>query len=210
MRKYIVQKQIVKLVQKIELCKIGGLNYTETGGVNAEKSALIQLSGIIEVDGTEKEKFNFYIRPFENSEVNEKALEVQGRTLEELGTEKYIDESIIYQEFLEILDKYIDKYDKNDKFIVAGYNVKFDIDILKALFERNNNKFLFSYFNSFMLDPLYSVRLLQVAGMLPVLENNKLETWCKYFNIELKAHDSLQDITATKKLIEKLIELIKK
>ena len=183
---------------------------TETGGVNAEKSALIQLSGIIEVDGTEKEKFNFYIKLFENSEVNEKALEVQGRTLEELGTEKYIDESIIYKKFLEILDKYIDKYDKNDKFIVAGYNVKFDIDILKALFERNNNKFLFSYFNSSMLDPLYSVRLLQVAGMLPVLENNKLETWCKYFNIELKAHDSLQDITATKKLIEKLIELIKK
>ena len=183
---------------------------TETGGVNAEKSALIQLSGIIEVDGTEKEKFNFYIKPFENSEVNEKALEVQGRTLEELGTEKYIDESIIYKKFLEILDKYIDKYDKNDKFIVAGYNVKFDIDILKALFERNNNKFLFSYFNSSMLDPLYSVRLLQVAGMLPVLENNKLETWCKYFNIELKAHESLQDITATKKLIEKLIELIKK
>ncbi|WP_338950076.1 3'-5' exonuclease [Fusobacterium nucleatum] len=182
---------------------------TETGGVNAEKSALIQLSGIIEVDGTEKEKFNFYIKPFENSEVNEKALEVQGRTLEELGTEKYIDESIIYKKFLEILDKYIDKYDKNDKFIVAGYNVKFDIDILKALFERNNNKFLFSYFNSSMLDPLYSVRLLQVAGMLPVLENNKLETWCKYFNIELKAHDSLQDITATKKLIEKLVELIK-
>lgn len=183
---------------------------TETGGVNAEKSALIQLSGIIEVDGTEKEKFNFYIKPFENSEVNEKALEVQRRTLEELGTEKYIDESIIYKKFLEILDKYIDKYDKNDKFIVAGYNVKFDIDILKALFERNNNKFLFSYFNSSMLDPLYSVRLLQVAGILPVLENNKLETWCKYFNIELKAHDSLQDITATKKLIEKLIELIKK
>lgn len=183
---------------------------TETGGVNAEKSALIQLSGIIEVDGTEKEKFNFYIKPFKNSEVNEKALEVQGRTLEELETEKYIDESIIYKKFLEILDKYIDKYDKNDKFIVAGYNVKFDIDILKALFERNNNKFLFSYFNSSMLDPLYSVRLLQVAGMLPVLENNKLETWCKYFNIELKAHDSLQDITATKKLIEKLVELIKK
>ena len=183
---------------------------TETGGVNAEKSALIQLSGIIEVDGTEKEKFNFYIKPFENSEVNEKALEVQGRTLEELRTDKYIDESIIYKKFLEILDKYIDKYDKNDKFIVAGYNVKFDIDILKALFERNNNKFLFSYFNSSMLDPLYSVRLLQIAGILPVLENNKLETWCKYFNIELKAHDSLQDITATKKLIEKLVKLIKK
>ena len=183
---------------------------TETGGVNAEKSALIQLSGIIEVNGVEKEKFNFYIKPFKNSEVNEKALEVQGRTLEELRTDKYIDESIIYKKFLEILDKYIDKYDKNDKFIVAGYNVKFDIDILKALFERNNNKFLFSYFNSSMLDPLYSVRLLQVAGMLPVLENNKLETWCKHFGIEFAAHDSLEDIEATKKLIGKLILLIRK
>ena len=192
---------------------------TETGGVNAEKSALIQLSGIIEVDGTEKEKFNFYIKPFENSEVNEKALEVQGRTLEELRTDKYIDESIIYKKFLEILDKYIDKYDKDDKFIVAGYNVKnsytpgkTSVQVTKKWddFERNNNKFLFSYFNSSMLDPLYSVRLLQIAGILPVLENNKLETWCKYFNIELKAHDSLQDITATKKLIEKLVELIKK
>ena len=183
---------------------------TETGGVNAEKSALIQLSGIIEVDGTEKEKFNFYIKPFENSEVNEKALEVQGRTLEELKTEKYIEEKEVYKQFVNLLDKYVDKYDRTDKFIVAGYNVRFDVDMLKAFFQRHGNNFLFSYLDSSMLDPLYSIRLLQVAGILPVLENNKLETWCKHFGIELKAHDSLEDIEATKKLIGKLIELIKK
>ena len=61
-----------------------------------------------------------------------------------------------------------------------------------------------------MLDPLYSIRLLQIAEVLPVLENNKLETWCKHFGIELKAHDSLEDIEATKKLIGKLISLIRK
>ena len=61
-----------------------------------------------------------------------------------------------------------------------------------------------------MLDPLYSIRLLQIAEILPVLENNKLETWCKHFGIELKAHDSLEDIEATKKLIGKLISLIRK
>ena len=183
---------------------------TETGGVNPEKAALIQLSGIIRIDKKDVEKFNFYIKPFENSEVNEKALEVQGRTLDELKTEKYIEEKEVYKQFINLLDKYIDKYDKTDKFIVAGYNVRFDVDILKALFQRHGNNFLFSYLDSSMLDPLYSIRLLQIAEVLPVLENNKLETWCKHFGIELKAHDSLEDIVATKKLIGKLISLIRK
>ena len=183
---------------------------TETGGVNPEKAALIQLSGIIRIDKKDVEKFNFYIKPFENSEVNEKALEVQGRTLDELKAEKYIEEKEVYKQFINLLDKYIDKYDKTDKFIVAGYNVRFDVDILKALFQRHGNNFLFSYLDSSMLDPLYSIRLLQIAGILPVLENNKLETWCKHFGIELKAHDSLEDIVATKKLIGKLISLIRK
>ena len=183
---------------------------TETGGVNPEKSALIQLSGIIRIDKKDIEKFNFYIKPFENSEVTEKALEVQGRTLEELKTEKYIEEKEVYKQFVNLLDKYIDKYDRTDKFVVAGYNVRFDVDILKAFFQRHGNNFLFSYLDSSMLDPLYSIRLLQIAEVLPVLENNKLETWCKHFGIELKAHDSLEDIEATKKLIGKLISLIRK
>ena len=183
---------------------------TETGGVNPEKAALIQLSGIIRIDKKDVEKFNFYIKPFENSEVTEKALEVQGRTLEELKTDKYVEEKEVYKQFINILDKYIDKYDRTDKFIVAGYNVRFDVDILKAFFQRHGNNFLFSYLDSSMLDPLYSIRLLQIAEVLPVLENNKLETWCKHFGIELKAHDSLEDIVATKKLIGKLISLIRK
>ena len=183
---------------------------TETGGVNPEKAALIQLSGIIRIDKKDVEKFNFYIKPFENSEVNEKALEVQGRTLEELKTDKYVEEKEVYKQFINLLDKYIDKYDRTDKFIVAGYNVRFDVDILKAFFQRHGNNFLFSYLDSSMLDPLYSIRLLQIAEILPVLENNKLETWCKHFGIELRAHDSLEDIEATKKLIGKLISLIRK
>lgn len=183
---------------------------TETGGVNPEKAALIQLSGIIRIDKKDVEKFNFYIKPFENSEVNKKALEVQGRTLEELKTDKYVEEKEVYKQFIKLLDKYIDKYDRTDKFIVAGYNVRFDVDILKAFFQRHGNNFLFSYLDSSMLDPLYSIRLLQIAEILPVLENNKLEIWCKHFGIELKAHDSLEDIEATKKLIGKLISLIRK
>jgi len=195
----------------VELKKILYID-TETGGVDFQKSALIQLSGIVEIDGVEKEKFNFYVKPFFNSEVTEEALQVQGRTFEELSTDKYFDEKIVYRDFVAILDKYIDKYDKTDKFLVAGFNVNFDINIIKALFLRNHNSFLYSYIESasFVLDPMQIVTFLQEAQVLPKLANNKLGTLCEYFNIKFEAHDSMEDIIATKALIKKMLEILSK
>ena len=183
---------------------------SETGGTNPEKSALIQLSGIIEIDGIEKEKFNFYVKPFENSEVNEEALQVQNRTFEELKDDKYVNEKEVYTDFVSILDKYVNKYDKNDKFLVSGFNVNFDVNMLKAFFVRNHNPFLFSYIESptFALDPMLIITFLQMANIIPKLENNKLGTLCKYFNIDFQAHDSLEDIVATKKLIKKIVSIL--
>ena len=174
----------------VELKKILYID-TETGGVDFQKSALIQLSGIVEIDGIEQERFNFYVKPFVNSEITEEALQVQGRTFEELET-----------------DKYVDKYDKTDKFLVAGFNVNFDINMIKALFLRNHNSFLYSYIESasFVLDPMQIVTFLQEAQVLPKLENNKLGTLCEYFNIKFETHDSMEDIIATKALIKVLLE----
>lgn len=179
---------------------------TETGGVNPKESALIQLSGIVRIDKKDVEEFNFFIKPFEGSEVNPKALEVQGRTLEELDSEKYKSEAETYFYFKKILDKYINKYDN----IVAGYNVKFDIEMLQSFFKRQNDNYLFSYISSATIDPLPCIGFLQLCGILPVLENNKLETWCNYFGIEFQAHDSLEDIKATKELIFKIVSLVRK
>lgn len=183
---------------------------TETGGVNPQKSALIQLSGIVRIDKKDVEEFNFFIKPFPASEVDKKALEVQGRTMAELETEKYRSEEESYFYFKKILDKYINKYDREDKFIVAGYNVKFDIEMLQAFFKRQNDNYLFSYIGSTTIDPLPCIGMLQLCGLLPTLENNKLETWCNYFGIDFQAHDSLEDIKATQKLIFKIANLIRK
>ena len=78
-----------------------------------------------------------------NSEVTDEALAIQNRTREEVET--FEDEEIIFQKFIAILDKYIDKYDKNDKFILAGYNINFDKEVLNRFFRRNKNNFFFSY-----------------------------------------------------------------
>lgn len=182
---------------------------TETTGLIPSKSAITQLSGVVRIDKKDMETFNFYIKPFEGADINQKALEVQGRTLEDFKNEKFISEEKAYFLFKKILDKYVNKYDKNDKFIVAGYNVKFDVDMLQAFFKRQKDNYLFSYISLIsMLDPLPCIGMLQLCGLLPELENNKLETWCKHFGIEFEAHDSLEDICATKELIFKIANLI--
>ena len=181
---------------------------TETGGLDCKTSALIQMSGIIRIDGKDVDKFNYFIKPFPGSEVNEKALEVQGRTKEEVMGSNYLSEQEIYNDFIGKLDTYIDKFDKTDKFIVAGYNVKFDINFLNEFFRRNGNPYLFSYISGATLDPLSYIPLLQLLNKLPKLRNDKLGTWCEYFNIPLDAHDSFNDIVATKKLIGETVRII--
>ena len=184
---------------------------TETGGLDPKISAaLIQLSGVIRINKKDVEKFNFYIKPFEHSEVSPEALKVQGRTTEELESEKYKSEKEVFKQFTELLDKYVDKYNKKDKFIVAGYNVKFDINMLNSFFKRNRSNYLFSYISSVTIDPLPCIGFLQLCGILPELENNKLETWCKHFGIEFSAHDSMEDVLATEKLIFKIAQLLRK
>lgn len=179
---------------------------TETGGVT-EKSALIQLSGIVQIGKEVAEEFDFYIKPFSGSEVTDEALRIQGRTRKEI--EQYNPEEEIFKKFMQILNKYIDKYNKEDKFLVAGYNVRFDIDVLNRFLRRHGEKYLFSYIQATTLDPLQWIAALQLLKKIPVLKDNKLETWCNHFGIELKAHDSLEDIKATKALTKKMMLLMR-
>lgn len=178
---------------------------TETGGIT-KRSALIQLSGIVQLGKTTAEEFNFFVKPYAGSEVTDEALRIQGRTREEVET--FEPEEVVFKKFMEILDRYIDKYNKEDKFIIAGYNVRFDIDVIGRFLNRHGEKYLFSYIQSTTLDPLQWVAPLQLLKKIPVLKDNKLETWCNYFEIELKAHDSLEDIRATKALTKKMMKLM--
>lgn len=186
----------------------------ETGGLNCEINPLLQLSGLIEIDGKVKEKFDMLIKPFKNSKIDQEALIVQNKTMEYIDKFHLLEDTEAYLKFLKILDKYIDKYNKKDKFIVCGYNVRFDISFINSLFERHCNPFLFSYFHSTMIDPINLISIFQAEGKLPFLENNKLKTWCDFFEIKLKkAHDGLEDIIATRKLYFKLkknMKLLKK
>src|SRR3712207_7527560 len=67
--------------------------------------------------------------PFPDSDISEEALAVTKLTREEIF--RFDSPQVTCEIFTQILGKYVDKYNKNDKFTVVGHNVKFDLDMLR-------------------------------------------------------------------------------
>lgn len=174
----------------------------ETTGLDPKKCAITQLSAIVEIDGEIISYFNEFIKPFDGASITNEALLTTGQTMDDLNKFQHPAEG--YRKFIDFLDHYIDKYDKEDKFTVVGYNVKFDMDFIEEMFVRNNNKYAYSYFNGMKMDVFAILPFLKEMGVVPKLKNNKLSSWCEHFGIELKAHDSMEDIKATRELFYKL------
>lgn len=175
---------------------------TETTGLSND-AAPIQISGIVEIDGEVKDEFNIFLKPFEGADIQQEALDIHGLSLNEINS---FQESVDgYKEMLAVFDKYINKYDRDDKFIVAGYNVDFDLKKIRRLAEAHGDRYINSYLGMKKIDPMLLITPFQAVGKLPILENNKLETWCNHFGICIKAHDSLEDIRGTRELFNKIM-----
>ena len=180
----------------------------ETTGIECPESGLVQLAGEIEVDGDIIERFEYKIRPFPKDLISGEALEVNGMSREDLR--QYNDPSEVFEEFIGILGKYVDRYDRSDKFLFVGYNAQFDADHLRAWFEKNGDR----YFGSWFWHPP-----LDVMGMASIalmnkrhgLKNFRLTTVAAALGFKVdegKAHDALYDVCLTKKLFHHLLKQI--
>lgn len=174
----------------------------ETTGLDPKLNGVIQLAGIIEVDGKEVDEFDIKMQPFKDDKISPEALAVNGVTLADI--EQYKSAKDAHQEFINILGRHVDKFGRNDKYYPAGYNVSFDINFLGEWFRKNGDKYLGSWWNWRYLDPRPYFHALNFQGKLDV-ENMKLETICKHYGIHIEAHDALSDIRATRELIQMML-----
>lgn len=180
----------------------------ETTGLDCRKHGLREVGFIIEIDGVEVDKGVFKINPFtyttKDVVIDDYALEISKVSIEDLKS--YDRVSYCFKELMKKLVKYVNVNDKNDCFVIAGYNVAFDIGFIKEWFKEmgllDSYKDLFHYKS---LDVFSIVFALRHIG-LNSAENDKLETMCNYFDIEIEAHNALSDIEATKKLYELICE----
>lgn len=167
---------------------------TETTGTKSSKHGIWQLGAIVEIDGEEVDSIKLEMNPGD-VEFVEKALEVSNITKAEIDSMESSKSS--FNKFIKFLDKHVDRFDKADKLQFVGYRADFDMNMVRAWFIRNEHKYFGSYFYQNAID------LFSVVGMILInhrheLENMKLGTICKLFEIDLEnAHDALDDAYAT-------------
>lgn len=177
---------------------------TETTGLNENKHSLIQIACLIEIDGQIIDKLDLKIRPFKGALISKESMEKNNITIEKLKSKEYLPYPKAFEKFIKFLEPHCNRYDREDKMVIAGKNVKFDIRFLREFFIKNDD----SYFGSWFLYPSinienYIAELCAFDGLR--LINYKLETLCKFFDIKLdNAHDALCDIESTRNLYWRL------
>jgi DNA polymerase-3 subunit epsilon len=178
----------------------------ETTGLDEKRNAIHQLSGIIRVDGKIVEEFDINMRPDPDQEVKEQALKVSNLTVEDVINNE-LSQKEGYEQFVSMLDKYVDRFNKKDKIFLCGYNnVKFDNEFLRELFNRNGDKYFGSWFWSGGID-LMILALEKLRHKRAEMDNFKLMTVAKELGIvlnESKLHNAVYDIELTIEICDRL------
>jgi len=195
---------------------------TETTGVDEkdqdgytllahEVHSIIELSGIIDIDGKMVDKFQLYARPKEGDPVSAEALNKNGRTKEEIAS--FPPQVEMYKRFIEILGKWVDPMDKEDKlWFVAfgpGRGAGFDNEFLRSLFADQGDV----YFGSWFWVPY--IDIMQLAGIVlmesggrELMPNMKLASLAYQLGIQTKEenfHDGLYDSRIMRMIYYKLM-----
>jgi DNA polymerase-3 subunit epsilon len=185
--------------------KLCFLDIETTGARPVELFAIIQIAGVIcgrDEKGalTEIDSFDFTCAPYPKDQVDLEALEVNGRTFEQILA--YDAPKSVHAKLTAVLGKHVDKFDPKDKLFLVAYNASFDTDHLRAWFTKARD----SYFGSWFWTPSIDVMTLSAHHLMRErrrLDNFKLGTVCSYLGIELaNAHNALADVRATKAVYE--------
>ncbi len=175
---------------------------TETTGLSPKKHGLREVAYIAIIDGQIVQKDVLFIDPFsykKEVEISQEALDISSKTIDEFKT--YPDSAFSFDKFSTLFE-YVDKEVKEDCWILAGYNINFDIGFLKDWFWDNGcGKDFYKIFHYKADDVFPLVTKLNRQGLINT-ENDKLGTVCEYFDIKIDAHNALSDIEATKELDE--------
>jgi DNA polymerase III alpha subunit (gram-positive type) len=99
---------------KILFCDI------ESTGTNHMLHGIHQLAGIIEIDGKEVERFDLRMRPHPFDKIEESSLAISKVTYADIM--RYPPADVAYRKFNDIMTKYVDPHNPQDRIFICGYN----------------------------------------------------------------------------------------
>ena len=177
----------------------------ETTGIHPGVNAIHQISGQIVIDGETKETFNLKLRPFEGAVIEDEALKIGGLSKEDIMA--YPDQAEVFRQFIAMMAKYVNRYNKTDKFHLVGYNIaKFDAEFLRAFFKQNDDMFYGSWFWADTLDVmvLASAELAEQRSSMPNFQQGTVAKRMGIVIEEEKLHDALYDIVVCRTIYDKV------
>lgn len=175
----------------------------ETTGTDVTKHAIHQIAAIIETpDG--RAELNYKVRPKEGVHmVSPEALEICGITIDELKSYPPMEDA--YRDLITHLNAACDRFDKQDKFFMVGFNCQgFDGQFLRKFWADNNDKYFGSYFWPNTLD-VYILASFELRAQRHLLPNFKLHTVAQALGLtvdEDRLHDAMYDVELTEKMYQ--------
>lgn len=177
----------------------------ETTGLNPAKHGIHQMAGMVVINGELKDRFNIKMQPNPKAQYDPEALKVANLTKEQIL--QYQPFEAGYKEFMGIIEKHVDRFNKKDKFHLVGYNNRaFDDNFLRGLLRQNGNEYFGSYFWSDSIDVLVLSSYFLEARRVE-LPNFKLSTVAAHMGItveESKLHEAGYDIDLTHLIMDKI------
>lgn len=172
---------------------------TETTGTNYMKHSIIELSGIVEIDGKVMEIFDYKVRPHEKAKIEPAALKSNGHKFEDLP--HYPQMPMVHQLFRDLLLKYVDQYDRKDKIHLVGYNNRgFDDNFLRMFFNLCGDNFFGSYFWADTIDVMV-LAARHLIDKRPEMPSFKLHRVAKTLGVPVddnRLHEALYDSELTR------------
>lgn len=173
----------------------------ETSGLDVGKHDIMQLGMIYEVDGVVQKEYCFFMRP-DLTKVDQSALDTTGFTMEQIAA--FPEQRVVFPQIVSVLDAMVDKFNRDDKLTLIGYNIRFDLGFVSELFRKNENFYLGSYISWKDVDILYLMYIHDFLGTHK-LANYRLKTVAEIYGFIFKAHDALEDARATRFLTHKFL-----
>ena len=179
----------------------------ETGGLDPSKDSLLEVC-IKELNG--KVLLNTLVSNTEQLNINPSALDIN--QLDEENIKKNgISDFDCYNKIRNILIN-LNQEDENTKkslnlspdFAISGKNVIFDINFIKELFKRHNDE-LDNYIERYRFLEIDTLLLSHEIRNNMTFPNLSLENVCNHFKIDFIPHRAYNDVIASEKLLNKLI-----
>lgn len=175
----------------------------ETTGVMHWKNGIHQLSGQIQIGDMVVDSFDIRVQPNPKCVIEESALKASNVTAEIVNA--YQPMITGYYFLVNLLGKYCDKFNKDDKFFLVGYNnAAFDNAFLRAFFVQNGDNYFGSWFWSNSIDVMVlAAEYLKTERHK--MADFKLKTVAAYLGIpveESRLHDAQYDIELTRSIYQ--------